>query len=61
MASVTPVVTDAATLEEVMDVLEEHMPIKWEAKPGDPRRTDKCPSILSKLAENAIDNDMGFW
>jgi hypothetical protein len=27
MASVTPVVTDAATLEAVMDVLQEHVPI----------------------------------
>ncbi len=34
---------------------------KWEAEPGDPRRAGKCPSILGKSAENAIDNDMSFW
>jgi len=34
---------------------------KWEAEPGDPRRTDKYPSILGKSAENAMDNNMSFW
>ena len=30
MASFTPVVTDTATLEEVIDVLQEHVPIEME-------------------------------
>jgi len=34
---------------------------KWEVEPGDLRRTDKCPAILGKSAENAIGNDMSFW
>ena len=34
---------------------------KWEAEPGDPRRTDKCLSILGKSAKKAIDSNTGFW
>jgi len=33
---------------------------KCEAAPEVPIRTDRCLSMLGKLAENAIDNNSGF-
>jgi putative transposase len=48
MASVTPVVTDAATLEEVMDVLEEHVPIQMEG--------DFQPETLFEILIHAASN-----
>jgi putative transposase len=49
MASVTPVITDAATLEEVMDVLQEHVPIQME---GD-FQAETLFEILVHAASNA--------
>jgi len=48
MASVTPVFTDAATLEEVMDVLQEHMPIQMEG--------DFQPETLFEILVHAASN-----
>jgi putative transposase len=48
MASVTPVVTDAATLEEVMSVLEEHVPIQMEG--------DFQPETLFEILVHAASN-----
>jgi hypothetical protein len=48
MASVTPVITDAATLEEVMDVLEEHVPIQMEG--------DFQPETLFEILVHAASN-----
>jgi HPt (histidine-containing phosphotransfer) domain-containing protein len=48
MASVTPVVTDAATLEEVMDVLEENVPIQMEG--------DFQPETLFEILVHAASN-----
>jgi HPt (histidine-containing phosphotransfer) domain-containing protein len=48
MASVTPVITDAATLEEVMDVLEEHVPIQMEG--------DFQPETLFEILIHAASN-----
>jgi hypothetical protein len=49
MASITPVVTDAATLEDVMDVLQEHVPIQME---GD-FQSETLFEILVHAASNA--------
>ena len=48
MASVTPVVTDAATLEEVIEVLEEHVPIEMEG--------DFQPGTLFEILVHAASN-----
>jgi HPt (histidine-containing phosphotransfer) domain-containing protein len=48
MASITPVVTDAATLEDVMDVLEEHVPIQMEG--------DFQPETLFEILVHAASN-----
>lgn len=48
MASITPVVTDAATLEEVMDVLEEYVPIQMEG--------DFQPETLFEILVHAASN-----
>ncbi len=49
MASVTPVVTDAATLEEVIDVLQEHVPIEM----GGDFQSETLFEILVHAASNA--------
>jgi len=48
MASITPVITDAATLEEVMDVLQEHVPIQMEG--------DFQPETLFEILVHAASN-----
>jgi putative transposase len=48
MASATPVVTDAATLEEVIDVLQEHVPIEMEG--------DFQPETLFEILVHAASN-----
>ncbi len=48
MASATPVVTDAATLEEVVDVLQEHVPIEMEG--------DFQPQTLFEILVHAASN-----
>lgn len=48
MASATPVVTDAATLEEVVDVLQEHVPIEMEG--------DFQPETLFEILVHAASN-----
>jgi hypothetical protein len=48
MASITPVVTDAATLEEVMDVLQEHVPIQMDG--------DFQPETLFEILVHAASN-----
>jgi hypothetical protein len=48
MASVTPVVTDTATLEEVIDVLQEHVPIQMEG--------DFQPETLFEILVHAASN-----
>ena len=47
-ASATPVVTDAATLEEVIDVLKEHIPIEMEG--------DFQPETLFEILVHAASN-----
>ena len=48
MASTTPVVTDSATLEEVIDVLQKHVPIEMEG--------DFQPETLFEILVNAASN-----
>ena len=48
MASITPVITDAATLEEVMDVLQEHVPIQMDG--------DFQPETLFEILVHAASN-----
>lgn len=48
MASATPVVTDAATLEEVVDVLQEYVPIEMEG--------DFQPETLFEILVHAASN-----
>ena len=48
MASATPVISDSATLEEVMDVLQEHVPIQMEG--------DFQPETLFEILVHAASN-----